>query len=235
MDNDGLVTILDEGFKHQYRGKKAANDYWLNYSRCAQVTGEHFFFVSDKEQIVVYNLDTLKHLVDESPLQGQGPRVSVYPIYGQIQGFASVTKDLVIVLTEDGRLLSISFKNGGGGIKVAESKISEGTVSSTIYTEIVATASTIVASGYREQMRSNTFVLFHEALHVLDTIEVVNLEKVKSDQHHIHLMKLFFRKGIMHLLAINIACSMHLMVVHADRLHPICLNKHLSDGRLPLD
>lgn len=234
MDKDGLVTTLPEGFKHHYRGKKTANDYWLNYSRCAEINGNHLFYVSDKEQIVVYNLETLTHLTPESPVLVHSTSGPKYPVYGSIQSFAAISKDMVVVITEDCRLLLITFKNGGGGEKISESKISEGTVTSTIYTDVVSLGSLAVASGYRDEMRSNTFVVFHEDLHVMDTIEVVNLQKGQADQHHIHLMKLFYRKGIMHLMAMNIATSLHLMVVHADRLHPIALNVHLSDGNQSL-
>lgn len=232
MDKDGLITNLPEGFKHHYRGKKVANDYWLNYSRCAEIMGERLFFISDKDRIVAYNLDTLKYIVPQVPVEGQSAERPTYPVYGEIQCFAAVSKDLIVALTEDCRLILVDFKNGGGGKKILETKISEGTVTSTIYTDIVAEGDQAVATGYRDDMRSNTFVLFHKDLKVQDTIEVVNLAKGKADQHHIHLMKLFFRKGYLHLLAMNIASSLHLMVVYEDRMHPVAVNINMSDGRL---
>ena len=227
---DSSFIDLPEGFKLRYRGKKTANDYWLNFSRCATLSHSTFFFVSDKEKIVAYSLKTVEH-VPKSSRAGKYRDTDKYeqPVYGHIQNFAADHKDLLYVLTEDARIILVDYADGSGD-KLKEVKIDEQTVSSTMYTDVACGPHEIVVAGYREEFKSNTFVLFNTELECLDTIEAIDKTKTLIS-HHIHKMEIFTRNSLSHLLAMNISCTVDLLVIHENKFHPVALNRQVSEGK----
>lgn len=215
---DGTKIDLPGGFKLKYRGKKTANDYWLNFSRCAAISNSTLFFVSSEDKLSAYDLITVQPLSKSSPTSNYS-----------IQNFTITHNDILYLLTEDARVISLDYSDRSSD-QLKETRIYEQTVASTMYTDIASGDDEIVVAGYREEFKSNTFVLFNGKLECMDTIEALDKSKTQI-AHHIHKMQIFTRNSLSHLLAMNISCTVDLLVIHENKFHPVALNRQVSEGK----
>ncbi len=225
-----MVGKLQEPFKLKYRGKKAANDYYLNYSRGASVCDGTLTYITESNKIVMYDLDQL----DEKLEMGEPiPKIKesiIWNVGKEVQDFCIPNIRTIIALTEDCFIIKASI-TGKAARQSKELKIPDKTMPSTIYTELAVCENNIVVVGYRDFTGSNVYDLLDTSLTIKDTVEIKNIDKQRpTEEHHIHKMEMFVRSNLVHLLSINIACSLNLFVIYLQRLHPVKVAYRISDG-----
>ena len=221
-------VILKQHFKLKYKGKKAANSFWLNYGRAAALVGGTLFFVTEKNQVLIYDL--LKFEALDFDLSKTSTVSQVIHLGQPIQDIAVLSEKELFVLTEDHKIVQLRDLKGKIGIE-NQVLCSKDTISSCVQTTICCDTRDVIVCGFREVEYSNCYYLFDEKLGLHDVLEVVMTIKRSPQELHIHKAVLFLRENILHLLAMNIACSINLIVVHGRKLHPVIVNAKVCEGR----
>ena len=224
-------VLLKQHFKLKYKGKKTANSFWLNYGRCAVLQNTHLIFVSQKDQVVVYDLTRLHSPDFENTKSQTGPQL--LSIGKQVQDLAVLSETEMFVLTEDHKVVHLKQTKGKLAIH-KEAPASKDSVSSCVETTICCGDSAVIVIGYRETANSNCYYLLDHSLELKDTVEVVLTVKRSPQDLHIHKASLFTRENILHLFALNIACSVNVIVVHRSKLHPVIVNTKICGGTIYL-
>lgn len=212
----------------KYKGKKAANSFWLNYGRGAALVGETLVFVTQKNQVVIFDLskfETVDFDLSKSPTCSQ-----IIQLGQPIQDIAVLSEKELFVLTEDHKIIHLRDLKSKIGIE-NEIACSKDTISSCVQTTICCDTRDVIVCGFREVENSNCYYLFDEKLGLQDVLEVVLTIKRSPQELHIHKALLFSRENILHLLAMNIACSINLIVVNGRKLHPVIVNAKVCEGR----
>lgn len=217
---DTSIGDLAETFKLYYKGKQTSNSDWINYGRCAEVYMHYLIYISEKDELVFHDL---RRLEDMKTSAGNDVQGATKIVLAKVQSFCCMNLSDIVLVTHDGNILRYSAKQDTGKLeKLKDEHIGNQSIATTLTTDVACDNESIVTVGYKEATCSNVYVLFTSDLKYMDTIEILNIDKSRPNADlHVHKLRLFKRNDITHLISINAACSINLLVAMAERLHPV--------------
>lgn len=228
---DSSIGDLAEPFKLYYKGKLASNNDWINYGRCAELYLHYLIYVSENNELVFHDLERLEDMKSTAGKDVEGNKKLVLE---KIQSFCCMNLSDIILVTHDCNIIRYSAKQITGNLEmIKEEHIGNQSIVTSLITDVSCDSDYIVTVGYKDVTSSNVYVLFSPDLSHLDTLEIMNIDKSKSSEDlHIHKLTLFKRERMTHLLSLNAACSINLLVAVVDRLHPVRVSFSVSSTAL---